>query len=871
MKSFIYSAAVLIMIVFIQPPLTAQQSTITKDSTVVFKVFGACEMCKTRIETAAKGKGVIHGTWDVNNKLFTLEYNPSLTSPEKIKNRIVSVGHDIENKKASDLTYKALPDCCHYREMQEVIHQEKKDSAAIQHTDSLQTSQPAKIEAPIIKGVVLEENSRGDLSPLPGATVQWLQSAIGGVTDSSGVFSIKHDGSSSRLIISYTGYKADTISITDMKELVIVLAKGKQLGEVVVTAKQRSLYIAALNPVRTQIMTEKELFKAACCNLSESFETNPSVDVSYNDAVTGSKQIQLLGLSGNYTQLTIENLPGPRGIATPLGLNFIAGPWIESIQLTKGIGSVVNGFESIAGQINIELKKPEKAEKLYFNLYENNMGKTDLNLILSQKLGKKWSTTLLLHNDFIFNKEIDFNKDGFRDMPTGALWSGVNRWKYEDGKGWIIQFGVKALVDKRTGGETAFEPGKDKFTTNHYGLGINTSRYEAFAKTGYVFPEKKYKSIGLQLATFAHKQESYFGLTKYNAQQQNFYGNLIYQSIIGTTAHKFRTGLSFLYDKYNEDFNTANYKRTEAVPGAFFEYTYDYLTKLSIVAGLRTDDNSLYGWFVTPRLHLRYEPVKGTTIRISAGRGQRTANIFAENTGVFVSSRQLQIIPSTTGKAYGLNPEVAWNKGISLDQQFKLFNRNASLALDFFRNDFSQQLVADLETAGQIKFYNLTGKSYSNSFQAEINAQPIRNLEVRIAYRLFDVKTTYGNTLLQKPFTAKNRAFINLGYEVKGWKLDYTVNYNSQKRIPSTAANPLPYQRSTTSPGYILMNAQVSKVVGKKHPVEFYLGGENLTNFFQKDAIIAAEDPFGSHFDASLVWGPITGRQFYGGLRFKLK
>jgi outer membrane receptor for ferrienterochelin and colicin len=618
-------------------------------------------------------------------------------------------------------------------------------------------------------------------------------------------------------------------------------------------------------------MSERELYKAACCNLSESFETNPSVDVSYNDAVTGSKQIQLLGLSGNYTQLTVENLPGPRGIATSLGLNSIAGTWVESIQLTKGIGSVANGYESIAGQINVELKKPENSERLYANAHINDFGKTDFNLNISQKLGKNWSTGLLLHDDFLSNRQLDFNKDGFRDLPTGNQFSAINRWKYDNGKGFLTQFGIKALNDTRTGGEIAFKPSADKYTTNHYGLGINTKRYEAFAKIGYVFPEKKYKSIGLQLSGFDHRQDSYFGLTNYNAWQQNFYANLIYQSIIGTTIHKFRTGVSFLYDRYNENLKSLQYGRREIVPGAFFEYTFTPSEKLSIVAGLRGDHNSLFGFFLTPRLHVRYEPVPGTTIRLSAGRGQRTANIFAENTGVFASSRQIYIITSNAGKAYGLDAEVAWNKGISIDQKLRLFQRDALLSIDFFRNDFTNQVVVDLEDPGEIRFYNLQGKSYSNSLQAELHVEPLKKLELRLAYRYFDVKTTYNGKLLQRPLTATNRAFSNLAYTINGWKFDYTINYNSRKRIPGTASNPAQYQRVNYSPSYFLMNSQVSKTIGKKHPMDFYIGVENLTNYFQKDVIIAADQPFSQYFDASIVWGAITGRMFYLGWRYKIK
>jgi outer membrane receptor for ferrienterochelin and colicin len=434
-----------------------------------------------------------------------------------------------------------------------------------------------------------------------------------------------------------------------------------------------------------------------------------------------------------------------------------------------------------------------------------------------------------------------------------------------------LQLGVKALKDNKTGGEVAYDPSTDKLTQNNYGLGINTSRYEAFGKVGYVFPSKKYKSVGLQLSYIDHQQDSYFGLTTYNAKQKNFYSNLIYQSIINNTNHKFRTGLSFLYDKYDEDFNAANYKRTEVVPGAFFEYTYDYLSKLSIVAGIRTDHNNLFGWFATPRINVKYEPVKGTIIHISAGRGQRTANIFAENTGVFASARQLNIVNAAAGKAYGLNAEVAWNKGISIDQKLKLFKRDATFSVDFYRNDFTNQVVADIENVGQINFYNLKGRSYSNSLQAELNTEPIKKLEVRLAYRYFDVKTDYNGKLLQRPLIAANRAFANLAYSINGWKFDYTVNYNGQKRIPGTDANPQQYQRGKQSPDYTLMAAQVTKTFGKSNPVDFYIGAENLTNFFQKDAIIAADQPFSPYFDASLVWGPLSGRMFYIGWRLKIK
>lgn len=847
------------------------------DTAVMFKVSGICEQCKDRIEKAVKIKGVRSGVWDMETGQLSLIYNPGQVTLVKIENRIVAAGHDIENKKSLNAVYEALPKCCHYREIGAA---DQKHDAVVEKTEEVKIGDTVSgilagknvfQSSPVIKGIVLEEDKQGEFSPLSNASISWLNTDRGVITDSAGYFVIQSDTFNRTLVVSYTGYKSDTIFVNAPNELKIVLASNQQLKEVTVTSKQRSVYISNYNPIRTQTMTGKELLKAACCNLSESFETNPSVDVSYNDAVTGSKQIQLLGLSGNYTQLTVENLPGPRGIATPLGLNSIAGPWIESIQLTKGVGSVANGFESIAGQINVELKKPENSEKLLANLYINDYGKTDLNLNLSQKINKNWSAGLLLHDDFFNNKKLDFNKDGFRDLPTGNTFSLVNRYKFDNSKGTMVQLGIKILNDKRTGGETTFDPASDKNTTNKYGLGINTERYEAFAKIGYIFPAKKYKSIGFQTAAISHKQDSYFGLTTYNAKQQTFYSNLIYQSIIRTTVHKFRTGISFLYDKYVEDFKGTNFERNEIVPGVFGEYTFTPNDKFSAIVGLRADHNNLSGFFVTPRLNLRYEPVSGTTIRASVGRGQRTANIFAENMGSFISARQVNIIAAAPGKAYGLNPEVAWNKGISVDQKFKLFKHDASFSIDYFRNDFRDQVVVDLENARAVSFYNLAGKSFSNSLQAELSLEPFNKFELRLAYRYFDVQSTYSGKLIQRPLIARDRAFANLAYTIMGFKLDYTVTYNGKKRLPDTQANLPAYQLDKFSDDYVLMNAQLSKTIGKKYPVDIYVGVENLTNFFQKNVIVAAAQPFGNYFDASMVWGPVNGRMFYTGIRFSIK
>ena len=818
------------------------------DTTVTFKVFGACEQCKQRIEDALHMKGVSAATWDVDTKMLTAIYKPQTVSLNDLHKKVASVGHDTEIEKSKDNVYRNLPDCCHYREM------------TMEHSDEMAEHDDH------FKGMVVESSNGQDV-PLAGATIRWLGTGETVVTNQHGEFMLPKNSGEQKLVISYSGFKTDTVATNGLEDVEIKLNRHEDLVGVVVTARIRTTFIDQNNPFRTAIITKKELLKAACCNLSESFETNPSVDVSYNDAATGSKQIQLLGLAGIYTQLTVENLPGPRGLATALGLNSIAGPWVESIQLIKGAGSVVNGYESIAGQINVELKKPQNSEQLYLNGYVNSTGKTDVNLNLSHQINSKWSTGLLLHDDFL-NVKSDENNDGFRDAPTGNQFSGVHRWQYLGDNGLMSEFGVKMMIDRKTGGQMDFDA-EDKLTTNSYGLGSHTNRYEAFGKLGYVFPEKMHKSIGLQLSAFDHDQDAFFGLTNYDARQKNFYTNLIFQTQLGSEAHQLKTGASFVYDQYREQLQTNSYSRTEAVPGAFVEYTYSPSEQLDIVAGMRADHNSLYGWFGTPRFNLRYAPFSKTTVRLSAGRGQRTANIFAENLGLLVSARQWDIMAAdVNSKAYGLLPEVAWNKGISVDQKFLVFGRQATAGVDFFRNDFKQQVVLDVEDPRTVKVYNLEGKSYSNSLQAEVSVTPLNKLDLRLAYRYFDVKTTYGATTLSKPLTATHRAFANLAYDLAGWKLDYTVNFTGAKRLPPTWQNPEAYQFDSYSPAFVTMNAQVSKSLGKKQLFDAYVGAENLTGYRQERAIVAADQPFSQYFDASMVWGPLTGRMFYAGFRF---
>ena len=666
-----------------------------------------------------------------------------------------------------------------------------------------------------------------------------------------------------------------TIFIFGLLLLTIPVFAQEKLEEVKVVKKRKGLQKSFTVTGNTTLVTSKELLKAACCNLAESFETNPSIDVNFSDALTGTKQIKMLGLTSPYLMITEENIPSVRGASQVYGLSFTPGTWVESIQITKGAGSVVNGYESISGQINTELIKPINDVPFFLNAYGSTDSRFELNTHLNTSLSDKWSSSLFLHGNTRIAK-MDQNKDGFMDNPLAKQVNMLNRYQYYDAEKGLVSFiNFRYMNDKKQAGQLQFNPNTDRGTTNSWGSEIDTERLDIATKVGYVFKDLPYQSIGFQNAFTSHNQQSYFGLSQYNIKQNSFYSNLIFNSIINNTRNKFATGLNFTLDNYQEFVRQVDWSRIDNSVGAFFEYTFDNDDNFSFILGGRIDNHNRLGTFVTPRLHLRYNPWEKAVFRFSAGRGKRSANIFAENQSLFASSRVFSIL-NTSGAIYGLNPEIAWNYGASFTQSFLLFGKNADITLDAYRTDFQNQVVVDvMQSPQQVLFYNLTGKSFANSVQLEFNYDFSTRLKMRSAYKMYDVQTDYLSGTFQRPLQAQNRFFANLEYETlpflnsKQWRFDFTYNWIGKQQLPTTKTNPRNDQFPEFSAAYSLMNTQITRVFSSVF--EVYIGGENIGNYIQPTAILGAADPFGATFDSSIVYAPIFGQMYYAGLRFKIK
>ena len=716
----------------------------------------------------------------------------------------------------------------------------------------------------IIEGTVYEEVN-GKKQPLPGANVYWKIANVGTVTDENGHYSIEIHPTYKCLVFSFVGYVNDTVHhMAEPQHYDHVMSTPITLSEVEVAARQKAQYVNALDPMHVEHITGEALRRCACCSLAESFETNASVDVAYADAVTGAKQIELLGLSGLYTQMMTENMPNFRGLASAFGLGYVPGTWMHGISVSKGTSSVRNGYESISGQINVDFKEPQDdhAEKVFINGFVNSMAMTELNFNTRVNVGERDGLLLLGHVGHNFMK-MDGNGDGFLDDPMTTQYSAFLRYNHPNTGHFGCKLGVKALKETRNSGQM----------DGDYGIGINTERYEAFAKTGFIF-DRPETSLGIQQQLTYHKLNSYFGLKDYNATQLSYYVNVLFDSYIVNDHHKYSVGASYSYDRYDEDQNflmttqeAGPKRRVEQVPGAFAEYVFSDDHHWTVIGGFRADYNTYYErMFYTPRLHVRFRGHDELAIRLSAGKGYRSPNVLAENSTMLASSRAIRFLEQP-------KMEEAWNYGVNISKHFDVGEKEIQLLLDAYRTDFVNQIILDRDAdAHEIRIYNLNGKSYSNCAQIQLDYELFKNFDVSAAFRYTDVKMTINDSLREKPFVNRYKGLLTLSYAPGTWQFDLITQFNGDSRIPDMSGNATAVadgQNLERSPFYVIMNAQITKRLGEQW--EIYAGGENLTNYKQKHPLVAASEPFGNDFDASMVWGPLSGIRGYVGFRFQMK
>ena len=762
------------------------------------------------------------------------------------------------------------------------------------------------LQAADINGVVLDDKGE----PLPGANVYWRGTAIGVVTDPDGTFVIQEVHSTDYLVSSFMGFTPDTTRVKGQTDLVIVLVSDLILDEVTITERKAGIIKSRIAAFDTQTIGADELCKAACCNLSEAFETNASVDVAYSDAATGAKQIKLLGLSGTYVQLLQENTPGVRGLAQSYGMEYIPGPWMQSIQVSKGTSSVINGYEATTGQINVEFQKPQTTSPVAINLMLNSELHAEANLTGGWKIPLKHSeeehahseeehahdsegehhhdehchheslyTGILAHYQQGF-MAMDENKDGFADMPKSQNANLVNRWFYRHGD-YTMQVFLRGLYDRRRGGQMADS------LQNPYRIDLNTWRVEGFLKNGYVYDDESGSSVAVIAAASYHNQLNRYGLREWRASQANAYLNALWQGNFegrgkADNDHRVSAGLSLNFDKYDETLNSLSLDRWEVTPGVFAEYSLKYEDILSLVAGVRADYSTRYGFFCTPRVNVRYSPWKWWTLRASAGLGYRSPNVIADNASFLPSSRTIV----WNGDAA---QERAVNTGISTTFYIPLGRRELQLSAEYYYTQFLNSVIVDMDQAtDKVYIYNqrdLPGaQSRAHNAQIEASIEVLRGWTWTAAFRWTDVRqTTIGSDgvarLRLKPLSNQFKGVITTSYQtpLKKWQFDVTAQFNGGGRMPDgfntyflqTLGSRQYYEQNGTLyyKWYPQLMAQITKYW---RTCSLYMGAENMTNFRQEHPVIGADQPFNDGFDASMAWAPTTGWKVYVGFRWAL-
>lgn len=711
--------------------------------------------------------------------------------------------------------------------------------------------------------------------PLTEVTVMWLHTGEGTYTDSTGYFRLPAPGGwPARLVVDYPGYRTDTLTLADNSHLDHTL-QPLMLEVTKVRGKIRSTELNRLSDRKVEQLGTEELYKAACCNLNESFGATASVDATYSDAATGTRDIKMLGLDGPYTLLTTEAQPYPRGLQRTGALGYMPGAWVQGLQVSKGAGSVVQGYEGIGGLININLKQPDSGELLHLNLYSGDRGRNEANLTSAIKLTNRLSMINLLHGS-LQKSDVDMNMDNFADLPGTRHHNLATRWKYTTPTGWEMHWGLHHYADERRGGQYMVP---DTFSMPHHGstnmddyrfrADMDTRMVQGYAKMGYVYPGKPYKSIGFQLDGGTWDRTGRIGgpalpvWRHFQGTQRHGRANVLYQNIYGDTRYTYVAGISLGYDDNLQVLDSLRIDMQERVAGLFYDFTWKPGPRYTLIVGMRADWHSLFGWMATPRAHLTYRPNEHWVLRLSGGTGYRTPYALADNLGMLVSGRRLQYTAT-------LQAEQAWNVGLSATRHYNWTKgRTGYLTADLFHTRFTRQLVADRDADPLVlQLRNLQGQSYATAAQVEFSAEVIPDLDLRVAYKWYDVRQTTGGRLQQRTLVPEHRALANLAWKHKWLALDLTAQWFGTQRLPSMAPHEGTPAPATLTQPYVLLMAQATY---NAKSWALYAGAENLLDYRQPELIVAAEHWSSPQLDASLVWGPPMGRMLYVGWRYTLK
>lgn len=667
------------------------------------------------------------------------------------------------------------------------------------------------------------------------------------LSDSLGYFSLSEANLNQQIVIDAFGYQLDTFNVVALDSK-YKLSSVTDLETLTVSKKKKGSSIMFAKTIQTENITEKELYKAACCNLAESFETNPAVDASFSDGATGTKTIKLLGLGGKYALLSVENMPRIRGNNLYNGLAAIPGSWVESIQILKGNSSVSNGFEGMSGQINTQLKGLDHAKSIQeINSYVNSLGRYELNGINQIVHTDKLKSAILWNHSSWANK-IDQNNDGFYEMPGSNQQNLLLRTKFSPSNKIHNQINLSYNRSEKNGGSDLYK----------FNLNLNEQNYGLFGKSGIVLNDPG-KSIGLQYSYNEYAFNGKIGNKSIDSKSEELYLNLMHQSYINNTNHGIKMGVSYLKEKLNDevvydDVDSSYYRFSRSIIGAFIEYTGTLSDKDQLTVGLRTD---AYGndFYLLPRLNYKHSFNNNLVYRLGAGRAIKSNYFLAENYGSMINNRRVY------GLGNLIDPEDSYSLFNSVWYKFKIGYREASLLVEHHYQDFNNRYLAHYQdNALVIKQHK---KATNQSFLVQFNYEVFPGFDLKVAYKYNEQKAEdlgfNQNNLWLLP---KNRSFINMSYETRdNWIFNATLNRIGRQFLPPVNLSDIPVNNEITA--FYKLGAQISKTHKRWRA---YLGVENALNVRQENVWFGIES---DSPEASISYLPPIGTVIHFGINYK--
>lgn len=713
----------------------------------------------------------------------------------------------------------------------------------------------AQAQTGSLKGVVTSEEQA-----VVAANVALEEIQKGAATDINGRFLISNiEPGTYSLMVSAVGFSSHTqeiiITASDTLSLNIqIKSKLTELGEVVVTGTMKETFVKD-SPVKVNVVSREYLQKTGAENLMESVNYLNGLYQEVSCGVCGTNSVRINGMDGPYTAVLIDGMPIMGALASVYGLNGINQSMVRNVEIIKGPNSTLYGSEAMGGVINVITRNVSDGPTFSVDASASSHEETNLGLVSSADYKK--ANTIIGIDGLYFNNFLDHNSDGFADVTKRKKLSVFNKWSFNRSNAKTFDLAFKLYLEDRLGGLEDYT--KDlRGSAEIYGEAITTQRFEMLGS--YDFPWNT-EDIRAEFSYSYHKQDSYYGTYHYEANQQIYFTNLIWDKRF-TSWRQLLVGATSRVDALDQTFDGIRLgegsRDIRFIPGLFAQYEHIFSENIKALAGIRIDHHENHGFIYSPRLNAKFDITGHTTLRLNGGTGFRIVNLFTEEHETLTGSRQVVIEEQ-------LDPERSVNGTVNLNQIIDIGISVLNVDLDVFYTHFNNQIIPDYSQANEIRYHNLEGYSVSRGISVSAAHNFPFSLQYSVGFTVQDVFKSNNGIRSDVHFAPDWSGVFTASYTLPNTQtsIDYSGRIVGSMRLPEYSG----YRNK--SPLFSEHNVRVSRKFGDK--ITGYLSAKNLGNYTQQNPIIAPDRPFSDDFATDHVYGPLQKRRFMVGFQYQIK